>query len=110
MEKTVKDAALNILANAERDDIGLEEILQAIKEEAQFIVQNPETKFLTLWCEYDYGQEGFVFLSEEDAKRWLDGEIRDVEGPEGIDGDHADDLFGAGLAGCNPATLIIYND
>ncbi len=26
---------------------------------------------ITIWCEYDYGQEGLVFTTEEVAEKWL---------------------------------------
>jgi len=36
-------------------------------------------KLYSLWCEYDYGQENMVFVSEKDAKEFLQNQIENQE-------------------------------
>ncbi len=62
--------------------------------------------FLNLWCEWDYGQDDYLFTSEETAKAWLwkqilaNGDFAD-EFPGGIE-----QVFGEGLAGFSIKTVI----
>ena len=39
-------------------------------------------RYLKLWCEWDYGQENILFTSEEQGRKWLEQEMREIGGPE----------------------------
>lgn len=56
-------------------------------------------KFYYVWCEYDYGQEGLIFNSEDDAFHW---------GEQVYDGDESfDDFVEDGLFVVKEATLYV---
>lgn len=64
-----------------------------------------EPKFFRLWVEWDYGQNYYVFETEEMAKVWLDSTTIFTDlGEVGLD--CAQDLFDEGLAGLDIVTLI----
>lgn len=76
---------------------------------ANIIKIPPDTKPVTLWCEYDIGQEGMVFASEEAAWAWaethIDMDSFDHAGtPMPVD-EFIEDLFANGLIGVKEVTL-----
>ncbi|AXN57940.1 hypothetical protein [Acinetobacter phage ABPH49] len=65
----------------------------------------PEKK-VSVFCEWDIGQENLVFNSKEEAKQWLiDNTNLEECYEEGLEGVEAvDDLIGAGLVGFTELT------
>lgn len=63
---------------------------------------------LSVFCEWDIGQEGLVFTSEYEANNWmLNNENLSDCFEDGLTGQAGiDDLIGAGLLGTNSLTVI----
>lgn len=63
---------------------------------------------LRLWCEWDYGQENFIFTSEAAGRAWLEKAVLDIDGGFDLDDfpDGISDYFDQGLAGFGPVTII----
>jgi hypothetical protein len=53
-----------------------------------------------LWCEYDYGQEYMFFKSEDDARFFLNQQVKE----QGDDWT-GDELWDDGLAGLEPVEI-----
>ena len=61
-------------------------------------------EFVSLWCEWDCGQDIVVFTSKDKAKAWL----KDMLGTdlEEMNFKNIDDIFDSGLAGFMVTYLI----
>jgi len=64
--------------------------------------------FLKMWCEWDYGQDDVLFVTEDCGKRWLERQIIRVDGswPRDIFGENIQTIFDEGLAGFSVVTLV----
>lgn len=66
---------------------------------------NTPQRFFKLWVEWDYGQDSFVFDTEQAALDWLQRTATDIDdGAEGAMS--AQEMFDEGLAGLDIVTLI----
>lgn len=65
---------------------------------------NTPQRFFKLWCEWDYGQDGYVFDTEQAAKDWLTRSVKEIDGDE--PNVTVEEMFDEGLAGLDIVTLI----
>jgi len=58
---------------------------------------------IKLWCEWDFGQDSFIFSNEEKAKAYLEKAMG--EELKGLDFNNIDQVFEEGLAGYEVVTV-----
>ena len=61
--------------------------------------------YLVLWVEWDYGQENYIFASEQAGKDWLTSRI-DPQELHSMDFNSIEQIFEEGLAGFSFVELI----
>ncbi|URC22612.1 hypothetical protein KASHIRA_00180 [Serratia phage vB_SmaM-Kashira] len=105
------DGKTNIMTDADRvvistkyAAVALRNMLNDAYSRGELGVE-PEKK-VSVFCEWDIGQENLVFNSKEEAKQWLiDNTNLEECYEEGLEGVEAvDDLIGAGLVGFTELT------
>ena len=61
--------------------------------------------YFKLWCEWDYGQDYYIFTSEDAGKAWLANRIDENELKE-LEFNCVLDIFEEGLAGFEIVKLV----